>query len=138
MLIIKGISKLKSSIKFNLISNNVKGLQSYKTQLTIFEYLKNKSDPNGILFLQEIHSTKENEIRWNDDFNGQIHYSHSKSHSCGILIAFFGSIMYAVRKKASDKHGRILIIEALIDDTEFILINLYNANTKNDQLTTFS
>ena len=26
----------------------------------------------------------------------------------------------------------------MIDDTEFILINLYNANAKNDQLTTFS
>ena len=35
------------------------------------------------------------------------------------------------------RNGRILIAEALIDDTEFILINLYNANTKNDQLTTF-
>ena len=49
---------------------------------------------------------------------------------------FFGSITYTVRKKASDKHGRILILEALIDDTEFILINL--PNTENDQLTTFS
>ena len=46
--------------------------------------------------------------------------------------------MYSVRKKASDKHGQILIIEALIEDTKFILINLYNANTENDQLTTFS
>ena len=26
----------------------------------------------------------------------------------------------------------------MIDDAEFILINLYNANTENDQLTTFS
>ena len=46
--------------------------------------------------------------------------------------------MYTVRKKASDKHGQILIMEALIEDTKFILINLYNANTENDQLTTFS
>ena len=46
--------------------------------------------------------------------------------------------MYSVRKKVSDKHGQILIIEALIEDTKFILINLYNANTENDQLTTFS
>ena len=51
---------------------------------------------------------------------------------------FFGSITYTVRKKASDKLGRLLILAALIDDTEFILINLYNANTENDQLTTFS
>ena len=54
-----------------------------------------------------------------------------------VLIAFFGSIKYTVKKKAFDKNGRILVIEALIDDTEFILINLYNANTENDQLTTF-
>ena len=31
----------------------------------------------------------------------------------------------------------MLIIETLIDDTEFILINLYNANIEIDQLTTF-
>ena len=77
-----------SSIKFNLISNNVKGLQSYKKRLKIFEYLKNKSGPNGILFLQETHSTKETEIIWNNDSNGQIHYFHGKSNSCGVLIAF--------------------------------------------------
>ena len=51
---------------------------------------------------------------------------------------FFGSITYTVRTKASDRHGRILIIEALTDDTEFVSINLYNTNTENDQLTTFS
>ena len=51
---------------------------------------------------------------------------------------FFGSITYTVRRKASYKHGQILIIEPLIDNTEFILINLYNANTENDQLNTFS
>ena len=101
MLIIIGIPELMSSINFNLISNNVKGLQPYKMQLKIFKYLKNKSGPNGILFLQETHSTKENEIRW----IGQIHYSHGKSNSCGVLIAFSCGIMYTVRKKAFDKHG---------------------------------
>ena len=89
MLIIIVIPKLMSSIKFTLISNNLKGLQSYKKRLEIFKYLKNKSGPSGILFLQETHSTKENEIRWIDDFNGQIHYSHGKSNSCRVLIVFF-------------------------------------------------
>ena len=81
---------------------------------------------------------KENEIRWNDDFNSQIHYFHGTSNSCGVFIAIFGSKTYTVMKKASDKNAQILIIEALINDTEFILINLYKANTQNDQLTTFS
>ena len=39
-----------SLIKFNLISNNVKSLQSYKKRLKIFEYFENKSGPSGILF----------------------------------------------------------------------------------------
>ena len=67
-----------------------------------------------------------------------MHYYHGKSNSCGVLIAFFGRILYTVRKKASDKNGRILILEAFIDDTEFILLNLYNANTENEQVTIFS
>ena len=87
--------------------------------------------------MQETHSTKENEIRWIDDFNGQIYYSQGKSNSCGVLIAFYDRIMYTLGKIASDKHGRNLIIEALIHDTEFLFIYLYNANTENDQLTTF-
>ena len=43
-----------SSVKFNLISNNVKGLQSYKKRLKIFEYLKNTSGPNGIFCKKHI------------------------------------------------------------------------------------
>ena len=37
------------------------------------------------------------------------------------LSLFFGNITYTVRKKAYDKHGRVLILGALTDDTEFIL-----------------
>ena len=44
-----------NTIKFHLIPNNIKGIQSYKTRLTTFEYFKNKIDVNGML-LQETHS----------------------------------------------------------------------------------
>ena len=37
----------------------------------------------------------------------------------------------------SDKQGQILITEELIDDTEFVFVNLYSANTRNNLLTTF-
>ena len=37
-----------------------------------------------------------------------------------------------------DENGRILILEILIDDSEFILINLYNANTESEQIQTFN
>lgn len=51
--------------------------------------------------------------------------------------AFFGRMTYTVRKKACDKHGQVLIIEAWIGDTEFLLFKLYNANIKSGEITTF-
>ena len=41
------------------LSNNVKGLQSTKKRLKLFNFLKNKIGPKGILFLQETHSSVE-------------------------------------------------------------------------------
>ena len=126
------------SIQFKLISNGVKGIQSFEKRLNIFEYLKNKSSPNSILFLQETHSTKEMKLdgmmillfRYIIPTINLIH--------AVFLLLFLCSITYTVSGKASHKHEKTLIIEALIDDTEFFLINLCNANTENDQRTTFS
>ena len=43
-----------------------------------------------------------------------------------------------MKKRLCDENGRILILETLIDDSEFILINLYNANTESEQIQTFN
>ena len=39
-----------------------------------------------------------------------------------------------IRNKLSDSDGRILILDADIDDQNFILINLYNPNTEAEPL----
>ena len=52
--------------------------------------------------------------------------------------AIFGCITYTVRKKACDKHGQVLVIEAWIGDTGFLLFKLYNANIKSGEITTFA
>ena len=36
----------------------------------------------------------------------------------------------------NDENGRFLILEAMIDGCVFILINLYNRNTENEQVST--
>ena len=38
----------------------------------------------------------------------------------------------------SDNLGRILVIEVKIDDSVFVLINIYNPNTKSEQLQTLN
>ena len=88
------------------------------------------------MFLPETHSTINDEIKWKDDFKGEVFYLHGKSNSCGVLICFIGSKRLFIRNKLSDSDGRILLLHADIDDENFILINLYNPNTKADQLKT--
>ena len=50
--------QLSNTSDFNFLSNNVKGLQSSKKRLKLFQFFENKISPKGILFLQEAHSSK--------------------------------------------------------------------------------
>ena len=124
--------------KINFISNNVKGLQSTNKRLKLIKYFKDKIVSNGFLFLQKTHSTFNDEIKWKDNFKGEVLYSHGKSNSFGALICFIGSKKKFIRNKLSDNDGRILFLDADIDDEKFILINLYNPNTEAEQLKTLS
>ena len=81
------------------------------------------------MFLQETLSTVNDEIKWKDDFKGEVFYSHGKSNSCGVLICFIGSKRLFIRNKLPDSDGRILILDVDIDDENFILIHFYKPNT---------
>ena len=82
----------------------------------MFENFKSKMVPHGILFLQETHSSIDTEKQWNDEFKGQIYFSHGKTNSCGVLTAFYGNMNVVVKNKMNDENGRILILEVMIDD----------------------
>ena len=90
------------------------------------------------MFLQETHSTVNDEIKWKADFKDEVFYSHGKSNSCGALVCFIGSNRLFIRNKLSDNDGRILILDVDIDDENFVWINLYNPNTEAEQLKALS
>ena len=73
---------------FNFLRNNIKDLQTSKNRSKLYMCFKNKMFPNGILFLQKTHSTKENEIKWKDKFDDNLYFSHGKSSSFGVVIVF--------------------------------------------------
>ena len=124
--------------KINFISNNVKGFQSTNKRLKLIKYFKDKIVSNGFFFLQETHSTVNDEIKGKDDFKGEVFNSHGKSNSFGVLICFIGSKRFFIRNKLSDNDDRILILDGDINDENFFLINLYNPKTKAEQLKTLS
>ena len=73
----------------NFLCNNVKGLQTSKKRLKVFHYFNNKIFPNGIIFSLETHSTKENEIKWKDKYEGDLYCEET---SVQFLLFRFSSI----------------------------------------------
>ena len=67
-----------------------------------------------------MHSTKENAIKWKDEFGTNLYFPNGKSNSWGVLPVFSGSKTSTVKKRLCDENGPVLILEIWIDDSEFI------------------
>ena len=63
-----------NSDNLKFISNNVRGIQKSEKRIKIFEYLKNSISPHGFIFLQEIHTSVDDEKRWCDELNGNLYF----------------------------------------------------------------
>ena len=118
----------------SFITNNVKGIQSMKKRLKLIEHFKSKITTHGILFLQETHSSSDDEQKRRDNFSGNTFFSHGKRNSCGVLISYIGTHNFVVNNQKTDNDGRILILDVTINDVNFVLINLYNVNTETEQV----
>ena len=105
------------SLKF--ISNNVRGIQKSEKRIKIFEYLKNSLSPNGFIFLQETHSSVDDEKRWCNELNGNLFFSHGKTNLGGVAIGYVGSKCFVLANQTADKNGRLLLVEAIL-----IMLNL--------------
>ena len=66
------------------------------------------------------------------------YFSHSKTNYCRVAIGYYGKKSFNFLNKFKDKLGRILFIEVKIENEVLLLINLYNASTENEQLSTLS
>ena len=68
-------------------------------------------------------------------FNDKIYYSHDTTNSCDELIAIYSNLNICIKIKVNNNDSWVLILEATIDGSDYLLINLYNANTEREQLT---
>ena len=99
--------------------------------------MKKYSSPNGIMFLQETHSTEKVEAIWTKQWGcgkGAIHFLHGKSDSRGVLIAFREGLDYKIDSVFRDNDGRYLIIQ----DEPFIPVNHYAPNEEGAQIPVLS
>ena len=83
----------------SFITSIVKGIQSFKRELKLIQYFKDKIGSTGLLFLQETHSNSEIEQKWKENFKGQVFFSHGRTNSCGVLTAYFGKERFIFKVK---------------------------------------
>ena len=69
---------MTSNLRF--LSNNVNGLRSSKKRVKMFEYFKGVIVNNGIIFLEETHSSEDTFNEWRGGFKGELFFfaQHNK------------------------------------------------------------
>ena len=105
----------------------------YKSQkkIKIFEYLKNGISSIGFIFLQGTHSSVDDEKRWCDKLNSNLYFSLGKTNSCSVALGYVVSKSFVLANQTADKNGHLLLIEAIVDDVKFVLLNIYNCKILN-------
>lgn len=67
------------------------------------------------------------------DWVGHVFHNSESSKSCGVVI-LIKKLSFAIVNQYKDSHGRILVVEALINGVKVVLCNLYAPNRENTSL----
>ena len=58
------------------------------------------------------------------------YFSHGKTNSCGVAFGFVGAKAWNILNIRRDNLGHILVIEVKLDDSIFVLTNIYNTESE--------
>ena len=108
-----------------MCSLNVRGIRDSHKRRKLFIWLRNLNF--NIYFLQETHSTKNDEFLWKNEWGSTALFTYSSSNStgCGFLI---NKLDGAIEKVCRDSNGRFLIIQINFKDEIYTMVNIYGPN----------
>ena len=89
------------------------------------------------MFLQEPHSKKETEVQWENEWDGEILFSHGSPNSCGRAILIRNNTNYSVLSTTQDPLGRFITLKIQIDGKAYVLVNIYVPNKDKDLIQFF-
>lgn len=116
--------------QLQITSLNVRGLGDKTKRRQLFHWLKQYHE--GVIFLQETHSTATTEQQWEKEWGSNIIFAHGTSSARGVAILFPQKYNVKVNSKISDKEGRYAVVDLHIETQNIILINIY-APTKDKE-----
>ena len=111
-----------ASLKFTTL--NVRGIRNNNKRFNVFNWLS--SNNYDISFLQETYCTKDFENKFHKGWKGDIVHSISKSpHCAGVCIMLNHGLDYKILSTFKDNDGRIVLLNIMIQDTEYTICNVY-------------
>ena len=126
------------SVVFDILSLNTAGIGYSIKRRKLFNYPKKHTSSAGTVFLQETHSSEQNERLWVNQWAVEerqlfVHMVHQMLWG-RILIAFRESLDYNILSVTCDNNGRFIVINTIIKGSPFILINYYAPNDENRKI----
>ena len=114
----------------------MKGLSNFCKRRTVFVWCrKRKAD---LVFLQETHSIAATENQWRNEWAAEMISCHGSSNSQGVAILFKKGIDCSINHEIVDPEGRYIILNACIQDKDYVLINVYVPSKDEDQVNFFN
>ena len=120
----------RQNICFELLSLNARGLRSFD---------RRKSFLIGYLNLPPIYVSSRKQIapqKWKTcgkkQWKGKMFFSHGTNDSRGVLI-LVKRLDFKLQSVKVDSEGCYILLEALIQDSPFVLLNIYAPNTSTEQ-----
>lgn len=110
-----------------IITYNVNGIRDHVKRKCIFNHLHHLQA--NIILLQETHSDKKSKKLWKSEWGSSIIFSHGTSNARGLAMLFKRTSKHKIVKTAKDDEGRVLVVEILVNDRQYIIANLYAPNS---------
>ena len=123
------------NVNFKLLSLNARGIRTFEKRKAIFSWLS-KSGAD-ICFLQETYSTRDIENIWKNQWRGNMFFSHGTCHSKGVLVLVKNNLDFNLQTVKTDPEGRYIMLDAIIQDSRYCLLNIYAPNKCSEQIQFF-
>ena len=124
-----------SMCDFNISTLNLNGARSDLKRAALFKLMETKRI--DVMFVQETHSTVDNESDWKRAFKGEVVLSHRSSLSGGVGILFAQSFLPFSFTVDEVVPGVLLKVKAVFENVKLVFLNVYTPTNAVDRVAFF-
>ena len=112
--------------ELKLCTYNARGLRQCRKRRQVFAYLHKQN--KDIFFIQETHSSQNDERYWKAEWGGHIVFCHGSTISRGVCILFNPALDFTISRTVTCDNGRLLLLQVTVKQKLFTLVCIYGPN----------